>query len=184
MIDDHLFFRLLRLPQVRIRLFVCIACLFMFLPLGDLILWRYVYGFINDLSPTTLILFFVWFGFPQAFHFWAQTEMPFKRRLILWGSMLLFYILALGSGVFDPYAYGYQPWLLLVGLSLWVAWHGRSAPGLTLLLGVDLGIFSLHGLASDNLWDYLFDPVLMIVLGISLLRSVMSRRKIRLQSNV
>lgn len=42
--------------------------------------------------------------------------------------------------------------------------------------------FALHGLSSDNLWDYLFDPVLMIVLGISLIRPLMSHRKIRTQS--
>jgi hypothetical protein len=155
----------------------------MFAPVGDQILWRYVYGFVNDLSPTTWVLFFVWLGFPNAFQYWVESELPLKRRLILWVGMVVFYVLALGSGPFDPYAYGYQPWPLLLGLTAWVAWRRRSAPALTVLLGLDLGIFSLHGLGSDNLWDYLFDPILMIVLGMTLLRSVMSRRKIRLQSN-
>lgn len=67
-------------------------------------------------------------------------------------------------------------------MSAWVAWRGRTAAGITLLLGVDLAVYALHGMASDNLWDYLFDPILMIVLGISLIRPLMSRRKIRSQS--
>lgn len=183
MSTQHLVLRLCRLPYVRIRLVICALSLLMFAPVGDQILWRYVYGFVNDLSPTTWVLFFVWLGFPNAFQYWVESELPLKRRLILWVGMVVFYVLALGSGLFDPYAYGYQPWPLLLGLTAWVAWRRRSAPALTVLLGLDLGIFSLHGLGSDNLWDYLFDPILMIVLGMTLLRSVMSRRKIRLQSN-
>lgn len=181
-IPDHILYRLLRLPYIRIRFLVCLACVMMFIPFGNLIIWRYVYGFINDLSPSTWILFFVWLGFPDAFHYWFHEELPFKRRLILFLSMVIFYVLALGSGVFDPYAYGYQPWFILAGLCAWVIWRGRVAPALTLLLGVDLGVFALHGLASDNLWDYLFDPILMIFLGASLIRPLMSRRKIRIQS--
>src|SRR5574343_1065954 len=181
--NQPLFFRLCQLPSVRIRLVVCLLSLLIFVPVGDLMLWRYICGFVNDLSPTTWVVFFVWLGFPKAFHRWVASELPLKRRLILWVGMDVFYVLALGSGPFDPYAYGYQPWLLLLGLAAWVAWRGRSAPVLTILLGLDLGIYAMHGLTSDNLWDYLFDPVIMIVLGITLLRSVMSRRKIRLQSN-
>lgn len=182
MTPDNLFLRTARLPYVRTRLYVVALAAVMFIPWGDLILWRYVYGFINDLSPTTWVLFFVWLGFPQGFHFWVKEELPIKRRLILWLSMVGFYVFALGSGPFDPYAYGFQPWAILAGLSAWVVWRSRSAPCLTVLLGMDLAIFALHGLASDNLWDYLFDPVLMIVLGISLIRPLMSHRKIRTQS--
>ena len=85
-------------------------------------------------------------------------------------------MLSLGSWGFDPYSYGYQPWGLFAVLAAWVAWRGRSAPGITLLLGLDLALYSLHALTSDNLWDYLVDPVLMIALGISVFRGVMSRR--------
>jgi hypothetical protein len=172
----------IRLPYVRSRLIALALSAVVFIPWGELILWRYVYGFINDLSPTTWIIFFLWFGFPDAFHFWVREELPLKRRLIVFMGMVIFYVFALGSGPFDPYAYGYQPWAILAGLTAWVVWRNRSAPCLILLLGVDLAIFALHGIGSDNLWDYLFDPVLMIVLGISLIRPLMSRRKIRTQS--
>ena len=174
--------QLIQRPYLRTRLYVLALCLAMFIPWGDLLLWRYVYGFINDLSPGTWVLLFVWLGFPGSFYFWVRQELPFKRRLILCLGMLVFYVLALGSGPVDPYAYGYQPWAILVALTAWVAWRGRVAPGLTLLLGLDLGVYALHGLTSDNLWDYLFDPTLMILLGVSVIRPLMSRRKIRTQS--
>ena len=181
-LPDTLYLKLMRLPYIRARLIVLAIAAVVFIPWGELILWRYVYGFINDLSPTTWIMLFVWLGFPDAFHFWVREELPLKRRLILWLSMVFFYVLALGSGPVDPYAYGYQPWAILVALTAWVAWQGRAAPGLTLLLGVDLAVYALHGLTSNNLWDYLFDPVLMIMLGVSVIRPLMSRRKIRTQS--
>jgi hypothetical protein len=93
-------------------------------------------------------------------------------------GMLLFYVLA---GLWRlTHAYGYQPWAILVALTARVAWQGR-APGLTLLLCC-LAVYALHGLTSNNLWDYLFDPVLMIMLGVSVIRPLMSRRKIRTQS--
>ena len=182
MLPDRSFMRLLRLPYVRTRMLIMMLSLVMFVPLADQLLWRYVYGFINDLSPGTWLIFFVWLGFPDAFNFWVREELAFKRRLILCLGMLCFYVLALGAIPFDPYAYGFQPWIILFGLTAWVAWHGRNAAGITLLLGIDLAVYALHGLASDNLWDYLFDPVMMIVLAISLIRPLMSRRKIRSQS--
>jgi hypothetical protein len=165
-----------REPDIRRRLWLLLAMAALWLPLGNLPLWRYLYGFTGELSPATWILFFVWFGFPGVFRAWCHAELPFKRRIALLGAMILFYVLALGSGPFDPYAYGFQPWVLLALLAAWVARWGRRAVGLTLLLSVDLMAFGLHWLGSTNLWDYLVDPVLMIALGISVFRGVMSRR--------
>ncbi|MBU3657060.1 MAG: hypothetical protein FGM35_03385 [Rhodocyclaceae bacterium] len=161
---------------VRSRLLLLLAAGLMLLPVGGLSLWRHVYGFTGDLAPATWVLFFVWFGFPGVFQQWVSIELPFRRRLLLLVSLVLFYVLALGSGPVDPYAYGFQPRLLLLILALWVMLRGRVLPGLTLLLALALAVFGIHGLTSDNLFDYLFDPVLTIVLGISVFRGVMSRR--------
>lgn len=163
-------------PDIRRRLWVLLVMAVAWVPTGELPLWRYIYGFTGELTPVSWILFFVWFGFPTLFRYWWQSELPLRRRIGLFSGMVLFYVLALGSGSFDPYTYGYQPWVLLALLAGWVAWRGRVAPGLTLLLALDLTSYGLHALASDNLWDYLFDPVLVIVLGISVFRGVMSRR--------
>lgn len=165
-----------RQGPAKTRLLLLLVAALMQIPVGGLPLWRHVYGFAGDLSPVTWVVFFVWFGFPGVFRQWMAAELPFRRRLVLLAGLVLFYVLALGSGPVDPYAYGYQPRLLLVVLGLWVLWRGRGLPGLTLLLALGLSIFGLHGLTSDNLFDYLFDPVLTIVLGISVIRGVMSRR--------
>lgn len=162
--------------DIRRRLLVLLAGALLWLPLASLPLWRYLYGFTGDLTPATWIIFLVWLGFPGVFRYWRHTELPLHRRLVLLAGMVLFYVLALGSWSFDPYVYGYQPWVLLGALTGWVAWRGRVAPGITILLGVNLALFGLNALASDNLWDYLFDPVLMIALGISVFRGVMFRR--------
>lgn len=168
--------RWLSQPGLRLRalLVVCIALAWW--PVTGLPLWRYAYGFVGDLTPATWVLFFVWLGFPDVFRRWVHSEFPFRRRLSLFAGMVLFYVLALGSWSFDPYTYGYQPWLVLGGLAAWVAWRGRFAPGLVLLLGLDLALYGLHALTSDNLWDYLLDPLLMFGLGISVIRGLMSRR--------
>ncbi len=163
-------------PVIRRRLWVLLFAVILWVPLAGLPLWRYVYGFTGELTPGTWLLLFVWLGFPEAFRHWFHAELPLHRRIALLAGVVLFYVLALGSWSFDPYAYGYQPWVLLGALSIWVTWRGRVAPGVTLILAVDLAAYGLHALTSDNLWDYLFDPVLVIVLGISVFRGVMSRR--------
>ena len=165
-----------RIRAVRYRLAVLLIGALLWVPFNDLPLWRYVYGFTGDLTPATWLLLFVWLGFPAILSRWLHSELPLFPRLTLLAGMLLFYVLALGSWAFDPYTLGYQPWLLLAVLTAWVAWRGRVAPGITLLLATDVAAYGLHALTSDNLWDYLLDPILMIVLGITVFRGVMSRR--------
>ena len=88
---------------------------------------------------------------------------PFGQRsalgLFIFG--LLFYPTALGLGAFDPYALGYQPWVLLAALIpiAGVLWWRRQNTWL-IILALDLA-----GYASGlfvNLWDALFDPLLFL----------------------
>lgn len=57
---NHLVAQLAQWPYIRTRLYALALGVLMFMPLSDLVLWRYVYGFINDLSPGTWVLLFVW----------------------------------------------------------------------------------------------------------------------------
>ena len=93
-----------------------------------------------------------------------KTPSPFGQRsalgLFIFG--LLFYPTALGLGAFDPYALGYQPWMLLAALIpiAGVLWWRRQNTWL-IILTIDLA-----GYASGlfvNLWDALFDPLLFLV---------------------
>ena len=87
----------------------------------------------------------------------------------------IFYPTALGWGPFDPYALGYQPTpvlaaLLPVGLALW--WRRMHA--WVAILAIDLLAYASGVFA--NLWDALFDP-LLVLLALAL---VLRRQAIRL----
>lgn len=93
-----------------------------------------------------------------------QTPSPFSQRpalfLVIFG--LLFYPTALGLGTFDPYALGYQPWMLLAAITpvagaLW--WRGQHV--WLIILAIDLAGYA-SGLFA-NLWDALFDPLLFLL---------------------
>lgn len=90
---------------------------------------------------------------------------------------LVFYPLALGWGSFDPFGVGYQPHLVLlilipVGLFLWL----RRERILLLMISVDLIGYGL-GLFS-NLWNALFDPLLVTAAAIRLLIPIAGRARL------
>ncbi len=77
---------------------------------------------------------------------------------------LALYITALGLGPFDLYALGYgmsTMWLLL-GLLLIVSIY-IQAKMITLIWILSVIIFFADIFESDNLWDYLIDPVIWFV---------------------
>lgn len=94
----------------------------------------------------------------------STTSSPFSYRpaagLLCFGAV--FYPAALGWGAFDPYALGYQPGLLLAALLPLAAvlWWRRQALWL-IILAVDLAAYATGAFA--NLWDVLFDPLLMLI---------------------
>lgn len=99
---------------------------------------------------------------------------PFGYRpaLILLAFAALFYPAALGWGASDPYALGYQPWALLAALApLAMALWWRRLDAWLLILAVDLAGYA--GGLFVNLWDALFDPLLVLLAAlIAMTRSV------------
>lgn len=76
---------------------------------------------------------------------------------------VVFYPTSLGLTFFDLYAYGYAPVVLspaLFVLFAWSLWRGYQLPAL--ILGAGFVAYSLNFLDSDNLWDYVLDPVVAI----------------------
>ena len=70
--------------------------------------------------------------------------------------------MALGLGPLDPYASGYQPLpLLAASLPLAALLWWRRLDGWLLILALDLAGYA-SGLFA-NLWDALFDPLLVLV---------------------
>lgn len=81
-------------------------------------------------------------------------------------TALFFYPAALGLGPLDPYAWGYGEALALplavgaLALAAWLAGWRMSA----LMLAAALAAWRAQMLDSANLWDYLLDPVLVVMI--------------------
>jgi hypothetical protein len=116
-------------------------------------------------------------------HLAERTPSPLAYRPAL-GLLLfavLFYPAALGWGGFDPYALGYQPWVVLAALlplAASLCWRRRDA--WLIILAVDLAAYATGVFA--NLWDVLFDPLLVLLAAIivgrqQVLRLIASRRR-------
>lgn len=109
------------------------------------------------------------------------SPMTFRSAAGLLVFAVIFYPMALGFGPFDPYSLGYQPWPLLaalgpVGIALWL----RQLNVWLVILALDLLAYA-SGLFA-NLWDVLFDPLLVLVaLAIvaqrGLIRFIAARRR-------
>ena len=92
----------------------------------------------------------------------TASPLTFQPALGLLLFAALFYPAALGWGAFDPYALGYQPWSLLVA-SIPIAatlWWRRQDVWL-IILAIDLAAYA-SGIFA-NLWDVLFDPLLVLL---------------------
>ncbi|MFZ2266690.1 MAG: hypothetical protein WAV95_03850 [Azonexus sp.] len=98
-------------------------------------------------------------------HAGRSSPLSWRPALGLLLGALIFYPLALGGGSFDPYALGYQPRALLGGLLALAGilyWRRRNL--WLLILAIDLAAYA--GGLFANLWDALFDPLLV---GLALL---------------
>lgn len=107
----------------------------------------------------------------------GRTPSPFSWRpaLGLLAFAVPFYVTALGSGPFDPYSLGYQPAPLLIALVPLAAvlWWRRLDAWL-LILAIDLAGYATGIFA--NLWDVLFDPLLVLLAILILGRQALIRR--------
>ena len=111
----------------------------------------------------------------------TPSPLSYRPALGLWVFALFFYPAALGWGAFDPYALGYQPWPLLAALvPLAAVLFWRRLNTWLIILAVDLAAWATGIFA--NLWDVLFDPLLVALAAIvvgrqQVIRFIASRRR-------
>lgn len=131
-------------------------------PIGGLPLAAYVRGATGDLSITTLIL--VWRALLRPYCVPSPpTGSHLHLLLLIAVCAIVFYPMTLGMTLFDPYRLGYSN-AALVGMVLLVAaaaWLGKSYL-ISLCLSLAVLAWSLGWYESNNLWDYLFDPLLAV----------------------
>jgi len=141
------------------------------IPIAQLMVAGYWFGIVGHISITTTLL--LAHGALRLFRPELKPVDDKSRWLILTliGIVAIgFYPLALGVSPFDPYRIGYQPQLmivLLIALSL-VAWF-RAFRATAFMILIAIFAYNIGLLESSNLWDYLFDPFLVIyawILGI------------------
>lgn len=150
-----------------------------FWPLGMslvLPLAGYVRGVIGDLSVvSTLLLWSVLLPNHRA------TPTPIKWSIAI--LSVAFYPFALGLSMFDPYVWGYGSILFLVSVLVFALICGLAGwtKGVW-IIGAAIIAWSLHLHESNNLWDYLLDPMLAIWAVCSAVNGLLRARKEKARS--
>lgn len=163
-----------------IRLLVVLLLVNLFFwPLGmslELPLSAYVRGVTGELSIVTMLL--LWSSILPAA---KKTPMGFKVPVAL--IAIMFYPLALGLGMFDPYVWGYGSIGLLIATILFAIVCGLAGwtKGVW-ILSFAIIAWAAHWHESTNLWDYLLDPFLVIWALLAIPNAIYQKRRERAQS--
>jgi hypothetical protein len=126
----------------------------LFTPL-ELPLAAYVRGFTGELSITSMLLLWTAYFSPKEIH------VPLGMKVWIALVAIVFYPLALGVSMLDPYAWGYGSFILLAAvivtaLIAWLAGSNRIA----IILAMAILAWAAGWHESANLWDYILDPFL------------------------
>ena len=148
-------------PTVRWTALV-ISALIGFFKIGDLRLIAYPGGVLGDLSITTQILL-ASIAAKQVLRIDVLSDRD--RATILFaaaGAGLFLYPLSSGLMMLDVYSLGFHSTTLMLGLAVLavIGWYVRTGAAFIIPLGVIAFNFEL--LASNNVWDYLLDPLLAL----------------------
>ncbi len=155
--------KLIKQPVPRLALLAILLVLGFAVPVAGSTAAQWLRSVLGDLSVLTLVLF----ADILARRLWNRTLLEPASRTALLLSVavvgVVFYPMALGVGPVDPYRWGFAPMGLVAVLCLAsiVAWL-RRARGLAVFLLLPLLAYNLHLLESDNLWNYLLDPLLVV----------------------
>jgi hypothetical protein len=144
--------------MTKVILILLLSNLF-FWPLGlgmELPLAAYVRGVIGDLSIVTMLL--LWTSLLSG-----SKPAPLAFKVSVACIAIVFYPLALGFGMIDPYAWGYGSILFFITVLLFAVVCGLAnwSKGVW-MIAIAILAWAAHWHESANLWDYLLDPFLAI----------------------
>ena len=155
--------RVRELPLAQRAAAVVAAIIVVSIPLWGVSAAAFMRGMTGDLSITTLVLL----ALPVLRSFTGTALVSENNRFLMIRTIalaaILFYPLALGLGMFDPYRLGYgNLWFMvaLLGLAVWSAL--RYSTLLAFCIALAVAAWSANWYESTNLWDYLLDPWLAI----------------------
>jgi NADH:ubiquinone oxidoreductase subunit K len=134
-----------------------------FAPFDGVPVVGYLRAAFGDLSITSLLLLAAaLFSFLTGRSLFPAREVRLVLAAVAALAVLL-YPFALGFTYFDSYALGYGSYVLVTALFVltMAAWH--AGVGMAVLCAVGAGAAYFFGLLeSDNLWDYLIDPLVAV----------------------
>jgi hypothetical protein len=150
-----------------------------FWPLGlgmELPLSAYVRGVIGDLSVVSMLL--LWTSLLPG-----RKSAPLAFKFSIACIAIVFYPLALGFGMIDPYAWGYGSILFLIAVLLFALVCGLAnwSKGVW-MIAIAILAWAAHWHESGNLWDYLLDPFLAIWALVGLIAVLYRRRRDKARS--
>ncbi|MGR9107113.1 MAG: hypothetical protein ACU843_09315 [Gammaproteobacteria bacterium] len=133
------------------------------IPFGTVAAAAYIRGFVGDLSIPALVLMLCLL-ISRVFDLNLIAPAQLDRFCLLMAPLaLVFYPSAMGLGKFDPYALGYGS-LVLLGSVFLVTLLAFATGQLFIAISLSLSVFcyALGWYESNNLWDYLIDPLLAV----------------------
>ena len=133
------------------------------LPINELILLAYIRAVLADLSITSMIMLSILIASSYSGQRYIKShDQHLLGNSLLIGALIL-YPLGLGLTPYDTYASGYGSLIFFTGLLVFAAYllwkKAFFVLGLLLLAVIT---YLLNVLPSDNLWDYLLDPWIVI----------------------
>jgi hypothetical protein len=151
-----------------------------FWPLGmslELPLSAYVRGITGELSIVTMLL--LWSSVLPS-----EKNIPPGFKVSVAVIAMVFYPLALGLGMLDPYAWGYGSIGLLIATIFFAVVCGLAGwtKGVW-ILSFAIIAWATHWHESSNLWDYLLDPFLAIWTLLAIPNAIYQKRRERAQSD-
>jgi hypothetical protein len=160
---------LVRVPRVRAlpllqKVGVLAAAVMVFsIPLWGLSLAGLLRGITGDLSISTVILLALALVHSLSSRALVEEKNRSATLRAILIAAIIFYPLALGLGMFDPYRLGYgNLWFMLALLGL-AAWSSlRYSTLFALCVASAVATWSTGWYESPNLWDYLLDPWLTV----------------------
>ena len=148
----------------RVMLIIILALLSLFLPIyHHFSILQIIYGTMGNISLFTLLLLIALIINFIIFNK-ISISIDYRVDLIFIILGLLLYSSALGFIKIDIYAYGYYPnRSLLLLMIIWCVVLLKLNPLYSWIILFAIIGFYFRIMASNNLWDYLIDPILWIM---------------------
>jgi hypothetical protein len=166
-----------RLQRTYFGMLACVIVIVVLIPFGGLPLAACMRGWIGDLSIPSLVLLLLSILRPVCacppggeLHTPSPGGVGNRGDRSKYASLAMIaiaalglYPMALGIGYFDPYRLGYgNSWFICGLLLIALAACFRQLPVVALTIALAVLAWGVGWYESNNLWDYLLDPLLAI----------------------